>query len=640
MINRPKFPKQKQVLIINDVPVKNEISNGDTFSAISNMNLLTAFIKGGLNDPDKDANKIPYGSIGTTYLDYTYYGEGEIEGNFDFNKDFRKRKDLDDRLCLAEVQFHHLPHQKDVYISDRLWQCLQSLLFEITSSKAKLIVTTGKWTLFLLTGCSSLASNTSKPSAPKPFGALAKFRASILQIHECWNIEHKHVFIPMYHTVNIISMPDKVFIFNYDIERICYVYNVIQEKGVEYYIVPEKEFIIADTKEKAFTYLDELLAVLDKGKTLVSIDIEPFFMSTIDCIGLTYETNRGWCIPFASKDNSSLWSIEDEIEILIKLREVLLHKNCLHVGQNYQYDCQYFYKLWGIHVNATHDTMVLHHLLHNKLPKDLAFLASLYCEHYTYWKGEREGTKEDPTTRWIYNCKDVCYTLEILLVLLDILEATEDSSLQDLYSFQMNKLYPQLVKTMNKGIRINVEMKEELYSFFKSMLDKVPQKINELLGFEFNSNSTPQKKKLFKEYFGIELKTNKKKNVGFVETCDAKAMLSYIEEYPLLKPFLMILLEYSAVSKFTSTFLGMKLDDDNRARTQYKITGTAFGRLSSTKNVWGKGGNFQNIPEKGKVPMYYLLQLVEDIESGDSIEDSMEFIEDIEILEGADYEEV
>jgi len=88
-------------------------------------------------------------------------------------------------------------------------------------------------------------------------------------------------------------------------------------------------------------------------------------------------------------------------------------------------------------------------------------------------------------------------------------------------------------------------------------------------------------------------------------------MLAYMDEYALLKPFLGALLEFSALSKFTSTFLGMKLDSDDRARTQYKITGTAFGRLSSVKNVWGGGGNFQNLPEKGKVPIFLLSQLLE-----------------------------
>jgi len=640
MITRTIPIRQKDVMIINDVPVKKEIELEEKFSAISNLNMLTAFRKGKLDTYSSEQSSLPgitHKDIYTTYLDYTYYGEPELENNFDFNKEFKKRKELTDiegDLYYIEAEqstrFHKVEHQKDIYISDRLYKELLSLIDEINACSPKIIIVTGKWALFLLTGCASYTANASTAKLRKPLGALAKFRSSILQIDSSWNIQHECILMPIYHPVNALSMPDKAYIMDMDIQKICYMFKDISERGVEVYIKPDKTYIIGDTKEKVFSYLDEILSICETREVLVSIDIETFFSSTIDCIGLAYEINRGICIPFASNGIPSIWSLEDEIEILLKLREVLLHKNCLHIGQNYQYDCQYYLKLWGIYVEPTHDTMVLHHILYNKYPKDLAFLASLYCETYSYWKGEIDGTKENPETRWIYNAKDCCYTLEVLYNLLDILAATEDEPLQELYSFQMNELHPQLVRTMNRGVKVDKEMKDSLRDFFNEMLEQIPAKINDLLGFEFNSNSTQQKKKLFKEYFGIELKTNKKKGVGHVETCDAKAMLAYMEEYPQLKPFLSVLLEYSALSKFTSTFLGMKLDDDDRARTQYRIAGTAFGRLASTKNVWGKGGNFQNLPEKGKVQVYYLLQLLEGFAGETDTSEALEFIESIE----------
>lgn len=653
MLIRALFPKHKDIMLINDVPVKGELAPrtkedtyGDKFSAISNLGMLTAFRKGALDVYSKQTELpgITQKDIFTTYLDYSYYGEDEVEKNFDFCKEFRKRKELDpveNEVYLKDIEgnlFYKLEHQKDVYIASRLWEQLQALLEEIRIVQPKFIITTGKWGLFFLTGCSTLTSNQGKPGEPKPLGALSKFRSSILPIHETFGTFHEHVLIPIYHTINAMTMPDKAYIMDLDIQKVCWMYQQSKSLGIGYYIRPDKEYIIGNTKEKALSYLNELLNKFKLAPTLVSIDIETFFMSTIDCIGFAYESNRGCCIPFASKDKASLWSIEDEVEVVTKIREVLTHPNCLHVGQNYQYDCQYFYKLWNIDVRPTHDTMVLHHLLHNKLPKDLAFLASLYCEVYSYWKGERDGTKENPETRWIYNAKDCCYTLEVLEVLLDILESTDDKELKELYSFQIDDLHPELVTTMNRGVRVNKDMKDSLHSFFKAMLDQVPDKINELLGFNFNANSTQQKKKLFKDFFGLTLKTNKKKGVGEVETCDAKAMLAYMEEEPLLKPFLGVLLEFSALGKFTTTFLGMKLDNDDKARTQYRITGTAFGRLASTKNVWGNGGNLQNLPEKGKLPIHYLLNLVQGSSTDDSAEDSLEFIEAMEDNFGADYE--
>jgi hypothetical protein len=643
---RPKFPKHRDCLVINDVPVRAELSPrtredtyGDKFSAISNMNMLKAFRKGTLDaysEVSPDTSTISHRDINTTYLDYTYYGEPEVEKNFDYVKEIRKRNGLDHELRDKEtgIQFYKLEHQKDVYVSERLWGQVQELLDEIKTIEPKLIIVTGKWSLFFLTGCTGLGTNLPTGTDRKPFGGLAKFRSSILQINATWDIFHEHILIPIYHPVNAISMPNRYYEMDMDIQKICYMYNVIKESGVGYYIKPAKEYIIADTIEKIDEYFDKLIDILDKGETLVSIDIETFYRTTIDCVGFAYEIDRGCCVPFMSKDNPVLWSKEEEIYVLEKLYKVMLHPNCKHLGQNYQFDLQHFYKLWNLYIEVSHDTMVLHHLLFNKLPKDLAYLASLYCEFYTYWKGDIEATTESPETRWEYNAKDCCYTLEVFQVIYEMLKDSGEPKLEELYKFQIEELHPELVHTMNFGVAINREMKDELYIFFKNIVDKIPERINNLLGFEFNPASSQQKKKLFKEYFGITLKTNKKKGVGHVETCDAKAMLAYIEEYPDLKPFLAVLLEYSALSKFTSTFLGAKVDADGKMRTQYRISGTSTGRLASTKNVWGGGLNMQNLPEKGKVPIYYLLQLLDDIFAIEgNVEDSMDFVNQIEDIE-------
>ena len=167
---------------------------------------------------------------------------------------------------------------------------------------------------------------------------------------------------------------------------------------------------------------------------------------------------------------------------------------------------------------------------------------------------------------------------------------------------------------MNDGVKIDKVRKEELFVFFSKLMEDTKAAINLDLGFEFNINSHQQKKKVFSDLLGIKLETKKGKGT---ETCDAAAMLNYIEDYPLYRPFLILLLEYASLRVFTTNFLGMKLDDDDRARTQYKIAGTGTGRLASTKNIWGYGANFQNIPEKGKINLRYALEVMEDVEDSE-----------------------
>lgn len=621
MLTRSLHPKQKDILIINDVPVKSEISSGEIFSSVSNMGLFTALRRGTIYSDRKieDHPGIVSTKIHPTYLDYSYFADD----NQDFKKDLKKRKDLlripktedfylreEEDLPGDKMLYHLLPHQKDGYISERLWNCLIDLIEEIKKVNPKYIIITGKWSLFLLCGLSSIAENMPKPGESKPLGCILKYRNSLLKIHPCWEITGC-IVTALIHPVNAWGMQDKVPIMEIDLQKVGWRYAVIKEKGIEYFTIEDKTYILGTTLSTIKSYFTQLKSELDKKPVYVVSDIETMNDSTIlDCIGFSYELDRGMCIPFCTPFSSSWFSKNEEVEILILIKEVLEHPNIRIIFHNGSYDLPVIYKLWGLSLNLSEDTMISAHILNNKLPKSLVFQSSLHCDKYTHWKDEGKLSYEDYQDRWVYNIKDCCNTLEVFLAHKDLLEGYSNPKLYALYRRRVDKLHPQLLKTMYRGVKINKEYKEALYSFYSKLLEGVPDKIDELLGFKFNPNSSQQKKKLFKEYFGMTLITKQRKGQEDSETCDAAAMKLYMEQYPLLRPFLTLLIEYTALSKFTSTFLGMKLSWDDRARTQYKITGTAFGRLSSTKNVWGEGANFQNLPEKGKIQIHYLLELV------------------------------
>ena len=642
-IDRPKFLRRKDVMLINDTPVKKEIEEGDKFSSASNLNLLTSLRTGRVNPFNKVEIPNHTGIVSTkiysTYLDYSYYGTPGLENNFDFKQEFKKKKDLkelrtrgseEDILAplywverdtetltdksIERATFYKLEHQKDVYISYRLKGQLDCLLHEIKEVKPKLIILTNKWSLFFLTGMTTLAKTMGNYKNKRPLGGLITYRASIMKLHKCFNLPDCIVY-PIYHPVHAMSMVNKIPIMELDTQKAGYVYKQVMEYGVGHYLVPDKKYLSGVDKEQILEFLDGILFLYLEEPRLVSMDIETMFGTIIDCIGIAISTDIGLCIPFASRDTPTLWSIEDEVEIMVKLREVMLHPNCQHVGQNYQYDTTYYATLWNMSIVAEWDTMVLHHNLYNYLPKDLAFLASLYCEFYIYWKGESEATKETPETRWIYNAKDVCYTLEVLQALRVILEQQPQDQ-QDLYRFQQSKLTPILDGMMLDGIRVDVQRKEELYTYFSKLLNEITTTINDTIDEDFNINSPLQKKKVFADLLGMELVKRKGK-----ETCDASAMLEYLGNYPEYKPFLTLLLEHSSLKVFTNNFLGMELDDDGRARTRYKIAGTSTGRLASTKNVWGRGANLMNIPSKGKID---LRQAVELVDEGDTLTHSLE----------------
>ncbi|MFA5670277.1 MAG: hypothetical protein WC967_13625 [Balneolaceae bacterium] len=407
VILRSKFPKEKTVLLLNDQPFKNEVQDGEKFSSAANTGLLTALRTGKCNNYSGITPEGYKGIISTdiyqTYLDYEPFSDG----NFDYTREIKKRKDLrlvqygdgEGESCLVDKdyefvigedilphEYHKLEHQKDVYISGRLHKELQGLVEEIRTVKPKLIIVTGKWSLFFLTGCTSLTANQGNYKDKKPLGGLNKYRSSLMAVHSCFGIKEPHVLLPIWHTVNAMGMPDKVSVMNLDLQKAGWIYHIIKEHGVEYYAQSLENFTISIEKEVILGYLDKLHKRLDEGKRRVSVDIETKFSAMIDCIGITDIVNEGICIPFAGEKQPNIFSLEDEVEITVKMFEILQHPNCEIVAQNWFYDSSFISDQYCVNLYSTHDSMLLHHLLYNYLPKDLSFLASIYAERYTQWK--------------------------------------------------------------------------------------------------------------------------------------------------------------------------------------------------------------------------------------------------------------
>jgi len=103
-----------------------------------------------------------------------------------------------------------------------------------------------------------------------------------------------------------------------------------------------------------------------------------------------------------------------------------------------------------------------------------------------------------------------------------------------------------------------------------------------------NPNSAPQ----IQQYFYTTLRHKPYIRNGRI-TCDDKALKRLaakgVDEAK-------ILLKYRAATKLKGTYLDMSFDTDNRIRCAYNPVGTAQGRISSSKHIFGTGGNQQNQP--------------------------------------------
>ena len=257
-LERPQFPKEKTVVLVNDVPVRNEIENEEPYSSASNLNLLTTLRTGKVfqwsKNTDPNFKGIKQTDIYPTYLDYDYFGAETVEKNFDFNKEIKKKKDVPD-----DENWFAIPHQKDCYVSERLWNEINRLIENIKAVKPKLIILTGKWSLFFLTGAVTLAQTAGNAKDRKPLGGLVKYRSSVMSLHECWGeFENNPIVVPVYHPVHATGMPDKIPIIEIDFQKLAYRYHKLLEESTSYFHEPKKEYILGTTKEIVLSELSKI----------------------------------------------------------------------------------------------------------------------------------------------------------------------------------------------------------------------------------------------------------------------------------------------------------------------------------------------------------------------------------------------
>lgn len=141
--------------------------------------------------------------------------------------------------------------------------------------------------------------------------------------------------------------------------------------------------------------LDEFYQKYIEPVEVLACDIETR-LGQITEVGFATSPNRAIVVPFWGKDKTNYWpDTKSELAAWQWVRKVLMSKKM--VGQNYQYDMQYFYRVMGLpNPNFVGDTMLLHHTLQPELEKGLGFLGSVYTQEPS-WKFMR--TEHDTLKR-------------------------------------------------------------------------------------------------------------------------------------------------------------------------------------------------------------------------------------------------
>lgn len=371
---------------------------------------------------------------------------------------------------------------------------------------------------------------------------------------------------------------------------------------------PGWNFRIRPSYDQAVAVLQSIREHLD-NRTLrrISFDIETR-AGHIACAGLSWSLVDAICIPLMCVERRvGFWTMDQESDLVWRIYIILTHPNVEVVGQNILYDSQYTYRHWHFVPRVTQDTMIGQHAIFSALPKGLAFLASMYCKYYVYWKDEGKDWAKNmgEDQLWNYNCQDCVYTDEVGLA---ILETVKKLGLESVYEFQQRMFWP-VLQAMQRGVRIDVDRRAALISEVHSEIDKRQTFLSDVLGGPFNAQSPKQMHSLFYNDLKLPVQLKRgKKGEPSRPTLDDDAITKLAAKEPLIRPITNAIADIRTLSKFLSNFLERPLDIDGRMRCAYNIGGSASGasapktyRLSSSENAFGSGTNLQNIPsEKSK----------------------------------------
>lgn len=553
----PHGPEDAKILIVGEFPTAVDVKTGKPFSDYDGQELTRMLHEAGImRESCRLTTVCP---IRPPKSDITQFFLTKTEGN---------------KRGLAAVG--------GKYPTEEIRAGLQELAKEVARAKPKTIIALGNVALWALTG---------------EWG-ISKWRGSELTLQPVWDgpFDPSIRVIPTYSPAMVMRTWEWRPVTCYDLRR----------AGQTPVPEPTWDFQIIRTFEEAriaFQFFEEHLSL---GPTLLSCDIETREKKFIDCIGIGVGSAAAFCFPiFKASSYEFLWTPEEEADIILGLRRILLHPNAKIVGQNFYYDATYIARLWGFLVQPFFDTMIGHAVAYPGTQKSLDYLSSIYLPWHRYWKDDtaEAEAEADDEKRWLYNCKDCAATWALYA---PIAKTLDNARLQNQW-WELKRKFLPLMNMMLRGVKqdktLNSTFMEQvllqqgdLEHFFEDLGTQAWPDLQLAKSKTAKPwyRSPTQQVKLF--YYELLLPPQYHKKTRRPTTDDA-ALSAIGKAEPLFKPLTDALGDYRSLGVFLSTFLLMALDHDKRFRTSYNPVGTETFRFNSGQDPFGFGGNLQNIPK-------------------------------------------
>ena len=524
------------IWLIGEAPGGDEIAVGQPFAGASGRELTRLLLEAGINRADCFVTNICH--------DRPF--NNEIDSFF---------------LSPSEAKKQRIPAVNGRYPLTPILQGLTHLESLLTSHRPTLIIAFGNTALWGLTGLSGIG----------------KWRGSILTTPSGVKV------IPTWNPTAILREWSLRRVTLQDLRR------ARAESSFPEVRHPRWDFNATPTLKGVLDRLAHLHIEAEEGRRPLAVDIETR-KHHIACVGIAWSSTEALCIPLM-RGAGSYWSPEEEFAITLALRDLLTHPNVWCIFQNGAYDLQYFAKEWGYLPRMRDDTMLMQHVAFPGMKKGLDFLSSLYCSFHRYWKDD--GKEWDPTlgeeSLWRYNCEDCVRTFEVWEVLQKILTSV---NLTPQYRFQIDRLAPQVIRMMLRGIKVDPVFREQTRRGLEDYITSCETWFKEVLSHPLNVNSTPAMRTLFFTDFGLTPTINRKTHQP---SLDDSAMDKLERRNPLLAPLFHTIRGMRSARTILANVLTKPLSPDGRARSTINLAGAETFRFSSSEDAFGFGYNMQNI---------------------------------------------
>lgn len=201
-------------------------------------------------------------------------------------------------------------------------------------------------------------------------------------------------------------------------------------------------------------------------------------------------------------------------------------------------------------------------------------------------------------TLQLYNGLDCCVTLEVFEEIIqtygDVLAPGRNESTY--YDFSRSLQGP-ILDIMQKGFKVDQYEKRKGLGELDTQIEHLDRVLSRMAfavwGKELNPNSHVQLKSFF--YGCMQLPEQWISEKGERKLSFKREVLEKLEIYLYARPICATIMALRDQLKLKQILL-TEIDPDGRMRTSYNIAGTETGRLSSSANAFGTGGNLQNIP--------------------------------------------